>query len=110
MVQKSERFYPSRPLLEKNDLEQRLEKKLNDVIVLITISVTPKRWLHTWKPKTTNQERNTKRKNINYNFIINWYICYYYQNIEFFYVKSYRYWINSYTIINGNSMRNINWW
>ena len=30
MDQKCDRFYPSAPL-EKNDLEQRLEKKLNDV-------------------------------------------------------------------------------
>ena len=31
MEQKTDRLYPSAPLLEKDDLEQRLEKKLNDV-------------------------------------------------------------------------------
>ena len=31
MEQKSDRIHPSAPLLEKSDLEQRLEKKLNDV-------------------------------------------------------------------------------
>ena len=30
MDQKTDRFYPLAPL-EKNDLEQRLEKKINDV-------------------------------------------------------------------------------
>ena len=31
MEQKTDRLYPSAPLLEKNDLEKRLEKKINDV-------------------------------------------------------------------------------
>ena len=39
MEQKTLRLYPSAPE-ENNDLEQRLEKKLNDVLVLITQSKT----------------------------------------------------------------------
>ena len=31
MYQKTEKLYPSAPLLESNDLEKRLEKKINDV-------------------------------------------------------------------------------
>ena len=31
MDQKTDKLYPSAPLLENNDLEQRLEKKINDV-------------------------------------------------------------------------------
>ena len=31
MDQKTDKFYPSAPLLENIDLEKRLEKKLNDV-------------------------------------------------------------------------------
>ena len=31
MDQKTDKLYPSAPLLEKNDLEKRLEKKMNDV-------------------------------------------------------------------------------
>ena len=31
MDQKTDRLYPTAPLLENNDLEKRLEKKINDV-------------------------------------------------------------------------------
>ena len=31
MEQKTDRLYPSAPLLENNDLEKRLEKRINDV-------------------------------------------------------------------------------
>ena len=42
MEAKTDRLYPSAPF-ENNDLEQRLEKKLNNVMSLLTISVTSKR-------------------------------------------------------------------
>ena len=44
MDQKRDRLYPSAPLENKNDdLEQRLEKKLMMLTVLITISTTSKK-------------------------------------------------------------------
>ena len=41
MEAKTDKLYPSAPLLENIDLEKRLEKKINDV--LITISVILKK-------------------------------------------------------------------
>ena len=40
MEQKCDKLYPSAPLLENIDLEKRLEKKINDIAVLITILIT----------------------------------------------------------------------
>ena len=42
MEVKTDRLYPSAPL-ENIDLEQRLEKKINDVTALITTSTTLKK-------------------------------------------------------------------
>ena len=61
MDQKIDRLYPSATFKnKKSDLEQRLEKNLNDVNNLTTISITLNNWLPTSKTKTTNQKRNKK--------------------------------------------------
>ena len=43
MDQKTDKLYPSAPLSQNIDLKKRLEKKLIDVNILITTSVTSKR-------------------------------------------------------------------
>ena len=60
MDTKCDIFYPSAPF-ENFDLEQRLEKKLNNVRVFLTTSTTLKKWLLTLKTKITNQNRNMKK-------------------------------------------------
>ena len=56
MDQKCDRLYPSAPL-ENNDLEQKLEEKLNDVNSFNNHINNIKKWLHTSKIKTTNPKR-----------------------------------------------------
>ena len=43
MEQKTDKLYPSAPLLENIDLEKRLEKKINDVNSFNNILITLKR-------------------------------------------------------------------
>ena len=58
MDQKCERFYPSVPLEKDIDLEQRLEKKLNDVNSFINHINNIKEMITYFK------EKNNKSKNI----------------------------------------------
>ena len=57
MEQKTDRLYPSAPL-EKDNLEQRSENKLNDVDSFNISNANIKKLSHTSKIKTTNQKRN----------------------------------------------------
>ena len=59
MDQKYDRIFPSAPL-GKNDLEQRLEKKLNDTNSLINQISNIKEMILYFKDKTINQKRDNK--------------------------------------------------
>ena len=59
MDQKCDRLYPSAPL-ENINLEQRLEKKLNDVNSFNNHINNTKEMITYIKTKTTNQKRNIK--------------------------------------------------
>ena len=53
------KLYRSAPI-EKHDSEQRLEKKLKLLTVLVTQLLTLGKWLFTSKTKTINQKRDIK--------------------------------------------------
>ena len=59
MDQKCDRLYPSAPLLEKGDSEQRLGKKLNEIN--ITISTTLKMITY-FKDKSNKSKKYLKNK------------------------------------------------
>ena len=59
MEQKCDRLYPSAPL-ENIDLEQRLEKKINDVNSFNNHISNIKEMITYFKEKTTNQRRDIK--------------------------------------------------
>ena len=59
MDQKTDRLYPSAPL-GNIDLEQRLEKKLNDVNSFINHINNVKEMITYFKDKTTNHKRQIK--------------------------------------------------
>ena len=70
MDQKTEKLNPFAPLLRSDqDLEQRLEKKLNDAISFNNSINDKKEMITYFKDKTTNQKRNIKKNN-NYIFKI----------------------------------------
>ena len=61
MEQKCDRLYPSAPFENKNiDLEQRLEKKMNDVNSFNNHINNNKKRLHISKTKVTNQKGDIK--------------------------------------------------
>ena len=60
METKTERLYPSAPLLENIDLEKRLEKKINDVNSFNNHINNIKEMITYFKDKTINQKRNIK--------------------------------------------------
>ena len=59
MEQKCDRFYPTAPL-QNIDLEQRLEKKINDVNSFNHHVNNNKETITYFKTKTLNQKRNIK--------------------------------------------------
>ena len=61
MDQKTDKLYPSAPLLENIDLEKRLEKKMNDVNSFNNHINNIKEMITYFKDKITNQERNIKK-------------------------------------------------
>ena len=62
MDQKTEKLNPFAPLLRSDqDLEQRLEKKLNDAISFNNSINDKKEMITYFKDKTTNQKRNIKK-------------------------------------------------
>ena len=62
MEQKTDRLYSSAPLLEKDDLEQRLKKKLNDVNSFTNHISNIKEMITYFKDK--NYKSKKKYKNI----------------------------------------------
>ena len=109
MEQKCERLCSSEPV-ETVDLEQRLEKKLNDVNSFNNHINNIKEMITYFKGKNNKSKKKYKKdktitrilKSFDTFKIIG-------HNIEFYYVMSYRNRFGGYTNINCNSMRLINW-
>ena len=85
MDQKTDRKYPSAPLHYENfDLEQRLEKKLNDVKSFNNSIKIIKEMITQSKDKTHKLKKRYKiRKNSEHNSRINRHNCYYWSNNNF---------------------------
>ena len=62
MDQKTDRLYPSAPILENIDLEKRLEKKINDVNSFNNHIINIKEMISYFKDKNNK----SKKKNKNY--------------------------------------------
>ena len=60
MDQKTDKLYPTAPLLENIDLEKRLKNKINDVNNFNNHINNIKEMITYFKDKKTNLERNTK--------------------------------------------------
>ena len=60
MEAKTDKLYPSAPLLENIDLEKRLEKKINDVNSFNNHINNIKEMINSLKIKTINQKRDIK--------------------------------------------------
>ena len=60
MEQKCDRLYPSAPLIEKDDLEQRLQKKLNDVNSFINHINNIKEMIRYFKDKNIRSKKRSK--------------------------------------------------
>ena len=108
MDQKTHRLYPRAPL-EKIDLEQRLEKKLNHVNSLINhINNILKKRLPPSKMKTTNQ----KKKNKNYkslNTVLESVdsIFYHWSKVNFKNFIDYCFWFDYYTNVSWYCMQSM---
>ena len=64
MEQKTDRLYPSAPLLENIDLEKRLEKKINDVNSFINHVNNIKEMITYFKHKTNKSKKRYKNYKI----------------------------------------------
>ena len=62
MDQKTDKFYPSAPLLENIDLEKRLEKKINDVNSFNNHISNIKEMISYIKDKNNNCKKKYKKK------------------------------------------------
>ena len=60
MEQKTEKLYPSAPLLENIDLEKRLEKKINDVNSFNNHISNIKEMISYFKDKNNKSKRDIK--------------------------------------------------
>ena len=64
METKTDRLYPTAPLLENIDLEKRLEKKINDVNSYNNHVHNIKEMITYFKDKIINQKRDIKIKKL----------------------------------------------
>ena len=60
MEAKTDKLYPSTPLLENIDLEKRLEKKINDVNSFNNHINNIKEMINYFKDKNNKSKKNTK--------------------------------------------------
>ena len=104
MEQKCDRLYPSAPL-ENIDLEQRLEKKINDVNSFINSINNIKEMITYFKDK------NNKSKKITENSIHNIRICrlnrYHRSKVNFYKSFDYRCWYDYFTNISWSCLYSI---
>ena len=104
MESKTNKLYPSAPLLENIDLEKRLEKKINDVNSFNNHVNNIKEMITYFKDKNPKSKKKYKNYKTQHNIRISRQYRYYRSNIDFDNSIDYWYRFDYFTDISWNCM------